>query len=342
LAAAAGDPRSAAFRHAVRLAVLLPAAEGLSRALPWHRGYWVVLTTLVVLKPDYSTTAQRGIARIVGTAIGVVAAGALVETLHPNGAALSVLVAATTWAAYASFAASYAIYSVAITALVVLLLAPVGGHGLSTVADRGLDTLIGGGLALAGYLVWPTWEGESLRSAVDALLASLATYADVVLGRYIDPDGTDPMELGTAAASARRARLAAMASLTRAAAEPARGGADVATASSRLSAARRIVIALHALRATVDDAAEHVPVPEARKLRDEIVQALQAVAEHRTADVSRLREMQEALDADEMEDPAGLHARRLALLAAHLDPLVDSVDTLAHVSVARSAERATA
>jgi hypothetical protein len=42
--------------------------------------------------------------------------------------------------------------------------------------------------------------------------------------------------------------------------------------------------------------------------------------------------MQEALDADVPGDPNGLHARRLSLLAAHLDPLVDSVDTLAHVS----------
>lgn len=341
LVTAATDPRASAFRHAVRLAVLLPAAEALSRALPWHRGYWVTLTALVVLKPDYAATSQRGVARILGTGVGVLAAGGFVEALHPNGASLSALVALTAWAAYACFAASYALYSVSITALVVLLLAPLGGNALSTVADRGLDTLIGGGLALLGYLVWPTWEGESLGVAVDGLLAALATYAGAVLDRYIDPDGADSAAVGATAGAARRARLAAMASLTRATAEPARGRADIATASGRLSAARRIVISLHALRATVDDATEHVAVPELSALRNAIVDALGALAKHEPADVSHLRAMQEALDADVPGDPHGLHARRLALLAAHLDPLVDSVDTLAHVSGESSAKPAT-
>ncbi|MGN6473764.1 MAG: hypothetical protein ACTHK4_08980, partial [Mycobacteriales bacterium] len=144
--------------------------------------------------------------------------------------------------------------------------------------------------------------------------------------------------VNAAAASARRARIAATASLTRAAAEPARAGADVAAASGRLAAARRIVIALHALRATLDDATEHVPVPEVQPLRDAITTALRALTRQRPADVSRLREMQEGLDADVADDPASLHARRLALLAAHLDPRVDSVDTLAHVSGELSAK----
>ncbi|HWC34640.1 MAG TPA: FUSC family protein [Mycobacteriales bacterium] len=340
LLTAAMTPTTAAFRHAVRLAVLLPAAEALSRALPWQRGYWVTLTALVVLKPDYAATAQRGIARIVGTGIGVLAAGLLVETLHPNGAALSVLTAAVAWTAYACFNASYALYSMSITALVVLLLAPLGGNDLSTVADRGLDTLIGGGLAMAGYLLWPTWEGGTLSGAVDELLLALAAYSDAVLTRYVDPDGSEPTAVAVTAGAARRARIEATASLTRAMAEPARGGADATTAAGRLAAARRIVIALHALRATVDDAMEHVPVPEVSDLRDAIVAALRALAQHQSPDVSRLREMQEALDAEVPGDPTGLHARRLSLLAAHLDPLVDSVDTLAHVMSEGSAQPA--
>lgn len=331
-ATAAGDWRSSAFRHAVRLAILLPVAEVVSRALPWQRGYWVTLTAAVVLKPDYAATSQRGVARIIGTGVGVVAAGLLVETLHPNGAAVTMLVAVATWAAFTCFAASYALYSIAITALVVLLLTPLGSNGVSTVADRGLDTLIGGGLALIGYLLWPTWEGRSLRLAVGELLDALATYADAVLRRYVDPAGSEANDAATAAAVARRARLAATASLTRAAAEPARGGGDIAAASGQLAAARRIVIALHALRATVDDAAEYVAVPELAGLHDAIVAALRALSRGAEPDVSRLREMQEALDRDVPGDPDGLHARRLSLLAAHLDPLVDSVDTLAHVS----------
>ncbi|HWA67842.1 MAG TPA: FUSC family protein [Mycobacteriales bacterium] len=335
---AAVDTRSSAFRHAVRLAVLLPAAEALSHALPWQRGYWVTLTALLVLKPDYAATSQRGIARIAGTAIGVLAAGGFVVEVHPGTALLVTLIAVTSWAAYTCFAASYAIYTVLITALVVLLLSPIGGAELSTVADRGLDTLIGGAIALAGYLVWPTWEKRSLEASVDGVLAALATYADTVLSRYVDPDSADPAAAGHAAVAARRARMVAVESLERATGEPRRGGADVADAARRLAAARRIVISLHALRATVDDAAEHVSVPELAPLRDAMVEALKAVSRRQRAQVSELRSMQENLDADVAGDLHGLHARRLALLAAQLDPLVDSIDTLAHVSGDASAQ----
>jgi hypothetical protein len=281
----ARDPHSSAFRHAVRLAVILPMAEALSHILPWQRGYWVTLTALVVLKPDYAATVQRGFARVGGTGLGVVLSGLLVVAIHPSSLTLSILIAVMTWAAYTCFAASYAMYSFAVTAIVVLLLEALGSTGLSTVADRGLDTLVGGALALVGYAVWPTWEGGTLTASTDRLLSALASYADVVLSAYVDPASVERSDIDAAATVARRARIAAQASLSRAVAEPRRAGADTDTASGILAAARRIVISLHALRANVDAA----------------------------------------------EDPASLRARRLALVAAHLDPLVDSIDTLAHV-----------
>jgi hypothetical protein len=91
------------------------------------------------------------------------------------------------------------------------------------------------------------------------------------------------------------------------------------------------VISLHALRATLDDATEHVPVPEAAGIRDAVVAALRALAAHDATAVSGLRDRQESLDGAAAHDPGSLHARRLAVVAAHLDPLVDSIDTLAHV-----------
>jgi uncharacterized membrane protein YccC len=328
---AARDPRSSAFRHAVRLAVILPIAEALSHALPWQRGYWVTLTALVVLKPDYAATVRRGFARVGGTGLGVVASGLLIVAVHPSGLVLSLLIALMTWVAYTTFAASYALYSFAVTAIVVLLLTPIGGNELSTVADRGLDTLVGGGLALIGYAVWPTWEGDTLTAATDRLLNALASYANVLLSAFVDPDTLDRPAVSAAATAARRARIAAQASLSRAIAEPVRAGADTDIAAGKLAAARRIVTALHALRATVDDAAELGAVPEAAPIRDAIVAALRGLAANNPAAVAGLRDKQQDLETEYAGDPASLGARHRALVAAHLDPLVDSIDTLAHV-----------
>jgi uncharacterized membrane protein YccC len=260
-----------------------------------------------------------------------VLSGLLVVAIHPSSLTLSILIAVMTWAAYTCFAASYALYSFAVTAIVVLLLEALGSTGLSTVADRGLDTLVGGALALVGYAVWPTWEGGTLTASTDRLLSALASYADVVLSAYVDPASVERSDIDAAATVARRARIAAQASLSRAVAEPRRAGADTDTASGILAAARRIVISLHALRATVDDATEHAAVPEVAEVRDAIVAALAGLAAHHPSAVTGLRDKQEDLDVDAAEDPASLRARRLALVAAHLDPLVDSIDTLAHV-----------
>jgi uncharacterized membrane protein YccC len=331
LAATAHDWNSAAFRHAVRLAVILPVAEALSHVLPWQRGYWVTLTALVVLKPDYAATVQRGVGRVAGTGLGVVLSGLLIVAIHPSGTVLSILLAVATWAAYTSFAASYALYSFAVTAVVVLLLTTLGGNELSTVADRGLDTLVGGALALVGYAVWPTWERETLATSTNRLLSALADYADVLLAAYVDPSSVDRSEVGAAATAARRARIAAQASLNRAVAEPARAGADTDSAAGILAAGRRIVIALHALRATIDDATEHIAVPEVADIRAAIVAALRGLSTGHPAEVGGLRERQQELETDSGADPGSLRARRRALVAAHLDPLVDSIDTLAHV-----------
>jgi uncharacterized membrane protein YccC len=179
--------------------------------------------------------------------------------------------------------------------------------------------------------VWPTWEAETLTASTSRLLSALAEYARTLLSAYAEPQSMTRDDVAAAAATARRARIAAQSSLSRAIAEPPRAGADTDTAAGVLAAARRIVIALHALRATLDDATETVAVPEVAGLRDAIATALEDLADGRRITVGALREQQQRLESGDTGDPASLHARRRALLAAHLDPLVDSVDTFAHV-----------
>jgi uncharacterized membrane protein YccC len=328
---AATSPQSPAFRHAVRLAVMLPVAEVASHLLPGQRGYWVTLTVLVVLKPDYSATVERGLARVLGTGLGVVLAGLLIVAVHPLGALVTVLVALLAWSSYLVFSASYALYSFALTSLVVMLLSPTGGTSLDVVGDRGLDTLAGGVIAMIGYAVWPSWEGEALDAAVSRLLAALARYCDVVLAGYIDPAAMDRAAIDAAATVARRARVDAMASLDRALAEPTRARADTERAASLLASGRRIVIALHALRTTIEDAEEHAALPEAEDARRALTRALESLAAGEASGLDGLREHQERLTDLAGQDPASLHARRLSVVAAHLDPLVDSINTAAHV-----------
>ena len=61
---------SAAFRHAVRLAVCVGIADTLTRSFGLPRGYWGPMTVAIVLKPDFTTTFTRGVLRLAGTSRG--------------------------------------------------------------------------------------------------------------------------------------------------------------------------------------------------------------------------------------------------------------------------------
>ncbi len=332
----ASDRSSTAWRHAVRLSATLATTEVVAAAVPWQRGYWITLTAAVVLKPDYAATMQRGLARVVGTGFGAVGAGLIIDGLHPAEPVEVVLIAAIAWASYAVFAASYAIYSLVVSALVVVLLSPAGAGSLSTALDRGLSTLVGGALAIVAIIVWPTWERTTLPLALRRLLAALARYADVVLAGYVHPHDLNPKSLAAAADEARRARAAAQASRDRAAAEPTRVATDVSTATGVLAAASRIVVVLHALRTTLEGSEQSVSLPEAEQMRAGVVGALDSLAATTTGpELTGLRDEQQRLTRTAASrlsaQPADVGARRMGVLASQLDPLVDSVDTVGHL-----------
>lgn len=329
---AAMSPASPAFRHAIRLAVVIPLATVISAALPWQRGYWLPLTALIVLKPDFAATVSRGVARVIGTAAGVLAGAVIVATLHPAGALLIVLIAASAWLSYTVFAANYAIYAFFLTAYVILSISAGEASAVSTVENRGIDTLIGGGLAILAYLVWPTWEARTLQAATAERFEAIRQYLDAVLHAYLDPQAYDTAALERLAGKTRRAQSSVVASLDRARGEPARTRPDISRYAGVLSAGRRIVAGTHALASHLRDA-RPIAVPAAAVITGQIGQAM-------TELVTALRESE---PPEPLPDLRAAHRRltvatgtgltpadrRGAILAALLDPLVDSIDTAA-------------
>ena len=54
--------------------MLVPATDLAIRGLGVQRGYWVALTILVVLRPDFAGTFQRSLMRVIGTIVGLLLA----------------------------------------------------------------------------------------------------------------------------------------------------------------------------------------------------------------------------------------------------------------------------
>ncbi len=161
---------SSAFRHALRLAVVLGIAVAGYRIFGLQRGYWVPLTVLVVLRPDFFTTIVRGLARIGGTVGGILLASVFLA-IPARGNWLSlVLIVVFGVALYAVLNFNYAVFSVFITAEIVVLLSVFEHMPLGLmVEDRILATLTGSVMALAAYLLWPGWG----KKPIEELLANL-------------------------------------------------------------------------------------------------------------------------------------------------------------------------
>ena len=176
-----------AGRHALRLAVVASIGEIVAQASGLPHGYWIVLTILIVLRPDYASTIYRGVQRAGGTVIGAGLGLATALLLHVGPAVLVAAVGVTMTIAYAVFAVNYLLFAVFLTDFVVTLMALLGQTAEQTVGARLAGTGIGAALALIGYLVWPSWEGESAQQKLARLYETQAHYAALVLRAYVRP-----------------------------------------------------------------------------------------------------------------------------------------------------------
>jgi uncharacterized membrane protein YccC len=258
LEASAGTSTEAG-RHALRLAVVAAIGEIVAQASGLPHGYWIVLTILIVLRPDYASTIYRGVQRAGGTVIGAGLGVATALLLHVGTAALVAAIGVTMTVAYAVFAVNYLLFAVFLTDFVVTLMALLGETAEQTVAFRLIGTGVGAALALIGYLVWPSWEGEPAQQKLARLFETQAHFGALVLRAYVRPGAVDTHALQAARRTARQARSDAEASADRLADEPSRPPMTARLAYSLTGIGRRIAHASLTLQAAVDSTHAKAP-----------------------------------------------------------------------------------
>ena len=142
-----------AFRFAVRVGITLVLAVELDRLLQLKNGYWLPMTTLVVLKPDFSHTYTNGVQRTVGTLLGVIAASAIAHFLRPENYTLIGLVTVLTFCTFAFQKANPVIFSASLTSFAVFMIAITSLPETSVMWHRFLNTALGCSLALTSYSI---------------------------------------------------------------------------------------------------------------------------------------------------------------------------------------------
>jgi uncharacterized membrane protein YccC len=243
--------RSAVFRHAARLTIALVAAALVYRGLSLASGYWIPLTVLFVLRPDYRGTVSREFGRVAGTMVGVTVAWVVVTAFSPSDHVIVVLLALLVAVAYALYPANYALFSIALTVVIALLAEFSGGSPVGALADRLVDTAIGGAIALAAFLLWPTPEAPRLHRRLADFVVAEGAWLDAILAAYSDPERR--AILRDRRLATRRARLEARESVRRALAEPPSRRPDGARLAPLLDVLDQITESALVLAARVHD-----------------------------------------------------------------------------------------
>jgi len=236
--------QSAVCRHAIRLACAVAIAETLSRSLETQRAYWLPMTTVLVLKPEFTVTFTRGLLRIAGTIAGLLLATAMFHFLPPGIGLEVVLIGAFVFLLRWVGPANYGIFGVAVSALIVLMISFTGAAPKDVILLRGINTAAGGALALAAYVAWPTWERTQVAEMMARLLDAYRAYFSSVVDALTQAGEANPAELDKARLAARRARTNAVASVDRMQAEPGTRAEEVELLLGMLASSHRFVHAV--------------------------------------------------------------------------------------------------
>ena len=238
--------RSSSFRHALRLGVATAIAALVASAIHLVRGYWIPMTVVIVLKPNFGGTLQRAVQRITGTVLGALLAAVLLLAFKNAW----LLLAALTILAFATFAlrnSNYTLFSLVLTPMIMLMLDIAHPITARDSFLRIIYTVIGSILALvSGYLLFPMWERRRLplhiADALRAEAAFLRALRDLMRGIKDRPMSEFRRDAAVAVSNAVTAGQRLLS-------EPPHRRGDVETSLAAVNYCRRI---LHVLAAISD------------------------------------------------------------------------------------------
>ena len=317
-------PSSAAFRHALRLAFTLVVVAIALAALGLPRGYWLLLTVAVAIRPDFSATVKQVVDRVAGTLLGMLVVSALLEWVVSETWQRMVLVPVFYFFLRTVLSANFALGAAAMAGNAVLLADLLGAGAGTLVVERLIYTVAAGAIALAAYLAWPTWERSTARETLAISVDAARRY----LRAAADPD-TAVTEVDAARSAARVALTNARDSAKRLSDEPGSPSALIDLGNGVVLHASRLIQGGMALEAARDAYPAGLSRPAARTFAADVDAALGTVADAlrtglRPRSLPPLRS-----DVDELIAVAP--EARLATFATAADRLTDGIGTLNHL-----------
>lgn len=180
---------SSIFKHSLRIAVVTLIGFAVGIIFELQNSYWILLTIIVIMRPNFGLTKMRSKERTIGTVIGAVIAVGIV-LLTQNTMIYGILAIVSLVISFSMIQRNYKAAATFITLSVVFIYALLRPDIFSVIQYRVTDTLIGAGLATLGNLfLWPAWEIESIqKTLLEALKANRIYFNEIV--EYYKKKGT--------------------------------------------------------------------------------------------------------------------------------------------------------
>ena len=178
------NTESVIFRHSIRLTTAFLLSFLIGHALNPDYANWIIVTTMVILRPNYGLTKSRAKSRMAGTILGMIFTLALVylfnsTIVYGTTAAISLLVG------FSYINKNYKIASAGITISILLLYVLNENDSIEIILNRGLYTFIGVLISLFSmYFIWPVWEKENIKDAIKKALIANLNYLKAVNNLY--------------------------------------------------------------------------------------------------------------------------------------------------------------
>lgn len=160
------------FKHSIRLSTIMMLGYLCGSIFDFQNPYWILLTIIVILRPNYGLTKHRAKDRMIGTLLGGLIAFPLIIIVS-DVYVLGALGLLSLVFAFSLIQKNFAVSAIFVTLSVVFVYAIIEDNIIDVILFRVIDTLIGAGLSFLGtWLLWPAWTykeiHENIRNSVAA------------------------------------------------------------------------------------------------------------------------------------------------------------------------------
>ena len=189
-------PGPLAWRMALRVTLASAIAMGGGMALSPQRWFWAVITTYVVLLGTRSRgdTVYKGMQRLGGTLLGLVAGLTLTAVLEGSGPAEAVALLIAVFGMYYLFLVSYTLGIFCVTVLLGLVYSLLGASMEPLLVLRLEETAIGAAAAmLVAFCILPVRTRDQVGQSGAALLKALAEAVGACRRAFAGEPGVQPV-----------------------------------------------------------------------------------------------------------------------------------------------------